>query len=94
MRALASFYASQRSKGRCTVANTFVFLPKGTIYIGTAKHSSVVKVLKLATSRIARLFKRVNKGSEAASIPSAEAGGFTQPLVTHADAIFLPSSPW
>jgi hypothetical protein len=45
MRALASFYASQRSKGRCTVANTLVLLPRGTIYLGTAKHSSVVKVL-------------------------------------------------
>jgi hypothetical protein len=58
------------------VANTFVLLTSsGTMYLGTAKHSSVVKVLKLATDSIAHLFKRVNTRSEAASIPIADTHG-------------------
>jgi hypothetical protein len=45
MRVHAELLRFQCSKGHCTVANTLVLLSKGTIYLGTAKHYSVVKVL-------------------------------------------------
>ena len=59
-----------------TSENTFVLLPKGTLYLGTPKHDSLFKVQHVDYS-IALLLER----SKAASIPCAEARGFTRPLI-------------
>jgi hypothetical protein len=84
-RALTSFYASFL-RTVCTGKKTLVLLPKGTFYLGTPKHYSVLKVqaaqqaMREASRSIAQRRLVVNRRTDGASSPGVKAPAFTLAL--------------